>query len=158
MKSSQTGITLCSLWLLDLDHGCWLAYSTGMGGMVWFYTVLMNIRFYTVGAFCFGFFRFCLYAGNILSWYPLFAQTLPGLCSLVFILVWVQCSYLAAVSIELNLFLFWAVQCVLQQTKFQRWRKTGHKGKSPNWENAMKSHMWSHKVNLKAQNFRLLAN
>lgn len=112
----------------------------GWGGRVWLYRVLMNIHFCTVGAFCFGlgFFRFCLYADNILSWYPLFAQTLPGLCSLVFILVWVQCPCLAAVSIDS--ISFSSEQCVLQQTKFQRWRKTGHKGKSPNWENAVKSH------------------
>lgn len=75
-------------------------------------------------------------------------------CALIFILVWVQCPCLAAVPTELNLFLFWAVQCVLQQTKFQRWPKTGHKGKSPNWENAMKSHIWLHKWHLKSQNFR----
>lgn len=74
-------------------------------------------------------------------------------------LFWFEFNVPTWQQFQLNsVFLFWAVQCVLQQTKFQSWPKTGHKGKSPNWENAIQSHIWSHKVNLKSPNFRLLAN
>lgn len=98
----------CGFWIWTMAAG-WL---TVLGwGMVWLYTVLINVYFCTVGAFLCVSGVFCLYGDNILSRYPLFAKTLPGLWSLVFILVWVQCPYLAAVSIELSLSLLSCTMC-----------------------------------------------
>lgn len=60
-------------------------------------------------------------------------------CALLFSF-WFEFNVPVWQQFQLNSISFSSEQCVLQQTKFQRWRKTGHKGKSPNWENAVKSH------------------
>lgn len=166
VKSSQTGTTLCSLWLLDLDHGCWLAYSAGMGDGLALYSSdkcsFLYCKCFTLCVWGFVVVVGCLFV--FVCMVITFFLGIPSLqrlcqdCDLLF-LFWFEFSVPTWQQLQLNsIFLFWAVQCVLQQTKFQSWPKTGHKGKSPNWENAMKSHIWSHKVNLKSQNFRLLAN
>lgn len=135
-------------------------------GMVWLYTVLMNIHFCTVGFLggggVFGCFFVCLFifVCMVITFF-LGIPSLQRLCqdSDLLFLFWFEFNVPTWQQFQLNsVFLFWAVQCVLQQTKFQSWPKTGHKGKSPNWENAIQSHIWSHKVNLKSPNLRLLAN